>query len=378
MSITVTGRRGLVLTHSDFETLNTQELLFDAVHYAMTSTKYNSAAKTTNGDSVGVIKDKIGTADLIYSGLATPAVGLATLGTPTIVPYGPYLIDDKFMAADNRPGTSFTTESFTAIPAPYEVWLISRRLPGQPFEAKLQGAPCSEYLGDTGSGIRCIFNNVDIPGAAWQPAYELICERMVITGTYVSYYVNGTLVGTNSDLTAGGANGSSDVIGNTTKTAHSLIPYTNSADFDFGAKYFKIGIFSDATAAAIYASLATKWNLGSTPNKPLLTNMRWVKSGTSYTPEIAVLHTPPGVTLAAQSTWDYQWFWKDLQTNYDTQTQFSTSYVVNAGDFPANDGSHTDVCIKFRVRAKDTSGNTWRYLSGLFELYTAGASQYSV
>lgn len=365
----VRGRIGVVAPPNvTFETLNTQELTFDAVHYAATSTKYSGSTKTVNGDSVGTIKDKIGSWDMFYAGLDQPTI----TGVP------PQLIDDKWLMFDNRPGANYNSDTFSKIPSPYEVWLVSRNMPGQRFEAKMQGAPISSYLGDDGSSIRIIFNNCEITGSTIAPSYEIIIERLIVNPMDASYYVNGSLVGIITDLSSGGQNTSQSIADNTTRSVHSIAPYTNAMDFDFGALYFKSGSISSGSAATIYSSLASKWGVGTTPtNQILLNQIRWVASGSSYVPEATVSYTPPGVTVADPSTWDYQWYWKDLQTNYNTQTLFSTNRIVNVGDFPADDGSHTDVCIKFRVRPKDTNGNSWRYISGLFELYGSGASEYS-
>jgi hypothetical protein len=340
-----------------FSSLNKEELLFDAVHYALGS-------KTASNGSVTAITAKKGGLDMNYAGVQNPTI---TGIPPTLIDTG------KWLMFDNRPSTNYNSAAFTPVKAPYEIWLISRNMPGQRFEAKMQGSPVSAYLGDNdGGGIRAVFNNVTIPNSSLSPNYQVVIERMVIKPNSVDYYQNGKFIGS-SDLSAGGANTAKSILDNTTRSIHSIGTYTNSMDFDFGALYFKAGGFSDGDATTVYNSLAAKWNAGSTPDQILLSNIKWTNVNGTYTPSATVIHTPEGVTLADPSKWKYQWYWKDNETNYATQAQFSTNMVVHSGDFPSDDGSHTAVCIKVRVMPVDVNGKGWRYLSGTFGEYTQGA-----
>jgi hypothetical protein len=147
-------------------------------------------------------------------------------------------------------------------------------------------------------------------------------------------------------------------------------------DYDFGALYFKkTAPFTDSDYTNnVYPDLAAKWNVGVYPNQILLNNMGWTRSGTTYTPAATVINTPSGVTVAAMSTWDYEWFWYSDQNNLGKQTKFSTSYQVNQTNFPT-DGTtfngvvQTGVSIKVRMRPKSTTGAVWRFLSGTYGKY---------
>jgi hypothetical protein len=338
-----------------FVTLNAQEALFDNVHYALGSTVYGGSAIATNGQSVGKIYDLKGNVNIPYAGDAAP--------TLTGIP--PTLIDDKWLTFDNRPNTEYNSAPFTAIKPPFEVWLVSRNMPGQRYEAKLQGGDNACYLGDNSSGIRIINSAYGfVPNSTVAPNYQTTLERVVIkTDNTSDYYQNGVWVG-NVAFQGNDING-------VVKKILAVGPYTNSMDFDFAAMYFKAGAFTTADAATIYNSIATKWKVGTIPtNRILLSHIKWDNVNGVYTPSATVINTPTGTTVADPSTWDYQWFWFDAETNLNIQTLFSTKRVVTQADFPLNDATHHNVSIKFRVRPKDTNGKSWRYFSGTFGSYT--------
>ena len=335
-----------------FQELNAQELRFDNVYYAMGSTNYTTGKPAVNGEAIGRIPDRKGNAPLIYAGTANPTI----TGVP------PQLIDDKWLMFDNRPNTNYNSLPVAPISPPFEATLISRNMPGQLFEAKMQNGNNALYCGDIGSPVRVFDSKGNIPNSVKAQSYETTIERIVVKPTGVDYWLNGKFVGTYS------FNGLSSeaVLANTIKKYHSMGTFTNSMDFDFGALYFKTGIFSDTEYADVYSSLASKWKPGTLPDEILLNKINWVNKDGTYTPSATIINTPKGVTVADPSQWDYQWFWKDDETNYDTQTLFSTKMIVNTGDFPANDEKHHNVAIKFRVRPKDTKGASWRYISGTF------------
>jgi hypothetical protein len=341
------------IPNSNFSALNPQELKFENIYYAMGSSAYNNNNKVAvNGESVGKIPDRKGHADLLYAGIPQP--------TLTGVP--PQLIDDRWLMFDNRPNTYYNSLPVAPINPPFEATLISRNMPGQLFEAKMQNGNNGLYCGDIGSPIRVFDSNGIIPNSSKARNYEVSIERIVVKQGGVDYWLNGKYIGTYSFTGLS----TQAVLANTIKKFHSMGTFTNSMDFDFGALYFRSGTFTDNEYGEVYASLASKWNVGTTPDQILLSNINWVNKNGTYTPSSIVINTPEGVTVADPSQWDYQWFWKSDETNYDTQTLFSTKMVVNVGDFPANDQTHHNVAIKFRVRPKDSKGKSWRYFSGIF------------
>jgi hypothetical protein len=358
-TVTPTPDPGTTTTPTDptvLATLNAEEKLFTNAHYSI-------GAKLTANGSVLSFPDKIGGNDMQYVGITNPTI----TGIP------PTQIDSGvFTMFDNRPCTNFHSAAFTPVKAPYELWYITRNMPGQPFEAKAEGSPISGYLANDGKAIRAIFNNVDVPGAAQAPFYQTIIERMVVKPNSVDYYVNGQLQGRVTDLSSSGQNTAKSIADNTTKSVHGIGTYTNCTDFDFAALYFKADIFSDTDALKIDTSLAAKWAVGTLPNQILLSNIGWNNVNGIYTASGIVINTPTGVTVAPQSQWSYQWYW---MTSFDTQTLFSTKQSVTTANFPDSYASMTNFGIKCRIMPKDTNGNSWRYFSGLVGSYTQTASQ---
>lgn len=346
-------------SNPSFTVLNAKEMMFDNVYYAMGSVVYNGDKVAGNGEAVGKIPDKKGTADLIFAGIPQPTI----TGVP------PQLIDDKWLMFDNRPNTNYNSLPVTPISPPFEATLISRNMPGQLFEAKMQNGNNGLYCGDIGSPVRVFDANGNIPNSSKARNYETTIERIVVKQTCVDYWLDGKIVGT-FNFTGLPTDA---ILANTIKKYHSMGTFTNSMDFDFGALYFKAGVFSDAEYADVYASLAAKWTAGTMPNQILLDNIKWVNQNGTYTPSSTVTNIPEGATISDPAQWDYQWFWKDDETNYGKQTLFSTNRVVHTIDFPANDETHHHVSIKYRVRPKDSQGKTWRYFSGTFSDAKQGA-----
>ena len=347
--------------------LTTQELRYDNTQQAKSSLKYTDYATAAgNGDSVGVVLDKIGSLPLVYAGIASP----------TIIKAPPKLIDTLWLQFDNQPNTNYDSPNFTAKTPPFEVVIVSRDLPGQLYEAKMENGFNGCYLGNFGLDMRVFDQNGVITGSGNPPKYYPIIQRVVVKTTGIDYWLNGTKVGTFSfsGLTA------PQIAGSTTKTIQSISTFTNSMDFDFGALYFKGGSFftdSDWTTT-IFPDFSTKWGIGVLPNQILLSNIGWTRSGTTYTPAATVINTPSGVTVAAMSAWDYEWYWGSDQHGLGDQTKFSTSYQVQQTDFPnngtiVNGVAQTNVSIKVRMRPKSTVGGVWRYLSGIFGSYTQAA-----
>lgn len=343
---------------SNFGTLLPAEKLFTDVNLAYKST-------TIANGSVSVIKDYLGNYPLNYVGIANPTI----TGIP------PTPIDSLFLAFDNRPNSNYNSTTFTPVVQNYEIWLVSRNMPGQRFEAKLQGSPESDYLGDLDQGgIRLIFNNCTVLNSVIYDNYKIQIERIVVKPKEADYYVNGKFIGAITDFSAGGANTAQSILDNTTKKMNGIGAYTNSMDFDFGGLYFKAGLFSDSVANSTYAVLAKKWNVNSIPNQILLQDIGWNNVNGSYTATANIINIPNGIIVADISKWRFQWYWKDNATNYATQTLFATKQTVTSADFPSNWQSLDGFVIKCRIEPIDTNGNSWRYFSGLFQLPSSGSS----
>lgn len=340
-----------------FGTLNAQEQLFDNVHYAYQSLVYNGTSVAANGQSIGTIPDKKGTATVLYAGIPNPTI----TGVP------PQLIDNKWLMFNNQPNTNYQSANINPINPPFEVWMVSRIMPGQRYESRMQGGGNALYLGDLSTDIRIIDATVgEVTGSVLPPNYSVAIERVVLNSNNTAeYWQNGVKVGTIS------TNGI--ISYNLIKTYHAIGVFTNSMDFDWAASYFKAGTFTSDQVTAIWTSLMAKWGAGSLPtNQILLSNIMWTNVNGTYTPSATITNTPAGVTVADPSKWDYEWYWcQDLSA----QTLFSTKQIITTADFPAGYASMPSFIIKFRVRPKDTNGNTWRYFSGTFGDYTRSSQQ---
>lgn len=336
-----------------------EEKLFDAAHFAK-----GAKLDPANGSIIS-FPDKIGGNDLVYAGVAAPAMN----------DLPPLLIENgAFAEFLNRPDTQYHSALFKAVKPVYEIWYVTRTMPGQQFEAKSEGNPVSGYLANDGQSMRIIFSNVDIPGVVQAPDYELTIERMVVNKGGADYWRNGQLLGSVTDLSAGGANKASDITGNTTKTMHGLSTSNNCPDFDFAAMYFKAGGFSADDAAKIYTALAAEYNAGSMPNEILLSQIAWNNVNGVYTPSARVISTPAGVSVAPMNQWGYEWYWKTAATNFAVQKLFSTKMIVTEADFPEGYASEPGFSIKVRMKPVATNGDGWRFLSGVFGSYTNGNS----
>lgn len=341
--------------------LTTQELRYENIQQAKSSLKYSDFATAAgNGDSVGVILDKKGYLPLVYAGIASP----------TIMKAPPRLIDTIWLEFNNEPHVNYDSMVFSANTPPFEVVVVSRELPGQLFEAKMENGPNGAYLGNLGSDTRVFDQNGIMVGSGVPEKYKPVIERLAITTAGIDYWRNNVKKGTFSfsGLSSG------EIAASTTKTIHSIGTFTNCMDFDFASLYYKDGTsFTDSDwTTNIYPELATKWNVGILPNEILLSNIGWTRSGTTYTPVATVINTPAGITVADPSSWDYEWYWGSDQHGLGDQTKFATTYQVNQSQFPNNGGpeGQTNVSIKVRMRPKNTLGATWRFLSGVYVDYT--------
>ncbi|HTH83260.1 MAG TPA: hypothetical protein VL490_10015 [Mucilaginibacter sp.] len=332
--------------------LNSKEKLFDVVHIA-------ANAKVEANGSVLSIPDSKGKFDLNYDNDA--------LLKPTITKVPPQLLDGFRLQFNNQPRTYYTSNSFDPISPPFEVWIVDSNMPGQGWEAKTMPGGNAAYLANNGSGIRLLEHIVVVPNSVEAPNYVTVIQRIVVKPAGADYYQNGVYVG--SVTLNGRGLTERDMVGNTTKTIHSIGTNTNNSDWDFFAQYFKAGTFTPAEAKEIYNSLAAKWHVGSTPNQILLSDINWTNKNGIYTPSAKVIKVPKGVIVAPPSKWDYQWYYVSGQSYLADQTLFSTKMTVKKGDFPINDAKHLGVQIKFRVRPKDIKGNSWRWFSGTYSAY---------
>jgi len=235
------------------------------------------------------------------------------------------------------------------------MWLVSREMPGQLYEEKLAGGGNAGLLGNNGAYMVRAINPQwgYVPNSVRPESFKFHVERLVIKDQLsVDYWLDGKFVGNvpfqSPELNALFKN--TEVIGVT----------SNSDVWDFAAQYYKIGLFNDADATAIFSTLKAKWNTETYPNQICIDNISWTKDATKFTPSAKVIYAPAGITVADPSQWDYQWYQDD--GTLGKQVLFATGYQPAISTFTSAKG----IKIKVIVRPKDINGKVWRYFEGTY------------
>jgi hypothetical protein len=341
--------------------LNAEENNFDHVIYANGSFGWNSTTRTptsaaaNNGEEVGKLKTAKGNWSVAYRGNGWSLTQDTQL--PGMDGKLPVLIDDKFLAFKNVPATYYE-QTGGAIPQklapPFEMWLVSRYMPGQRYEERLAGGGNCSLLGDSEYLIRAVNPQYGfVPNSVMPEIYKTHIERLVVKDqTQADYWIDGVYVGT-VKFQAPDLNGY-------VKTDEVIGVVSNNAVWDFAAQYYKIGNLDNATAAKTFTSLSTKWNTGVLPDQILLSNIGFSKTGSVYTPSAKVINVPAGVAVADPSQWDYKWYQDD--GTLGKQVLWSTDYQPSVSSFDPSKGTR----IKVTIKPKDTNGKGWRYLEGTY------------
>jgi hypothetical protein len=337
----------------------TEENIFDHIIYAYGSLAWNSKTRSVisteanNGEEVGKLKTVKGDWSIVYRGDGWSA----DTKNPGMDGKIPVLIDDKFLSFKNVPATYYEQIGGVIpeqIAPPFEMWLVSRYMPGQRYEERLAGGGNCSLLGDSEYRIRAINPQYGfVPNSIMPEIYKTHIERLVVKDqTQADYWIDGAYVGTIKfqypDL-----NGY-------TKTDEVIGVVSNNAVWDFAAQYYKIGNITDDVAAKIFSSLATKWKTGILPNQILLSNIAFTKNGDKYTPTAKVIKVPDGASVDDPSNWDYKWYQDD--GSLGKQVLWSTEYEPLTSSFNPNLGSK----IKVTIRPRDTNGKVWRYFEGTY------------
>jgi len=354
--ITKTGRKFTFYTPTFDTTLNAYENMFDHVLYAAGSKKWDSVnyvpiptVYATNSSQVGSINTKKGGWYEIYKGNGGSVMYPITKFNGLI----PTLIDTRYISFYNVPAIYYEQYNFTitTMAPTREMWLVQRFMPGQRYEEMLAGGGNASLLGDLEFSMRAVNPSYgSMPNSTFPEVYKTHILRIRYTTTTAYYYKDGVYQDSVNYQGADIPYIKNDAVMGVT---------SNNAVWDFAAQYYKIGNFSDADAAAIQTSLAAKWQTGVLPNQILLGSMGWSHDATKFTPFATVTNTPAGITVAAQSAWDYQWYQDD--GTLGNQVLWSTAYQPLVSSYNPALGIRVKVCI----RPKSTTGSfQWRFLDG--------------
>jgi hypothetical protein len=338
---------------------------FDAAYVAQESFEdKGGSTPIANRKPVRMIKDIIGDKDLIWAGKEVPS---PMWPTPPV-----FYVDENtggakptgYIFLHNVTDTYWESKLFTAIPQPYDVYVVLRDVEAVNFEAYFSRAFGLKEFGDrlqlilvSGNANKQIL--MDAPTKL--PFNKISIVRLRYDGANTKVWLNNVQVPPNT-VDVG------DIKIN-------LIAYgTNShvAQHDFFGMWAKFGTLTPAEHEIVYKTLADFYNPGNFPTKPLADKIKavWDRNTKSWSAQYTYVgENPEDLTKT-----EFQWGYQDLSKDLDTSTLFpgdkAKGKTLVRSDFPgeiplpgqANVSQQKGVRVFVIVKVYDNKGNSWRHL----------------
>jgi len=328
--------------------------------YLASEGKTTSGTKAVNGQEIDQIPDLIGTAHMNYAGISPAAL---TNGRGVMV-------NSKLLPFENQPNTHYESAFYTPRALPYEVWVVSRDLPGQQYEGRLPGGFARIYWGAIDFKDRIINSSYGaLPDSSYQGKFKLNLTRIRVNANgSADHWVNGQFI---ANLPFQGDDLTQALAGQYTKQYNGVGVNTNVADWQFAQMGVVFGSLSDANALTLQNNIYNRWSdtnmaINTVFDGIILNNLVWTHNAGVITPNFTVINNS-GKTLKDPTQWNYLWHYKTNQTNYAIQPLIGNTRTITTSAYPVSDSTHTGVVIKFRVQPVFNDGTTYPvYISGIF------------
>lgn len=351
------------------------ETYFDMAYLA--SNGFEDLAKTkatSDGKPVRVLKDVVGTKDAKWVGDLKPGLPSPIWTTP------PVFHTDEMGGYILVPNVSYTwwqTDKFTAIPQPYDVYIVMRDLQAVPYEGyvsagmgvrnkddhlelKIDSYNSSNVFTST---VKEFATNSGVP-----PKNKMAIIRMQFNGANSKIFINNVQVPGTVDLGTGAM----------FETGYGTL--SHAAQHDFYGMWIKFGgLLSDADHAYVYGKLSTQFNPGSYPKKPIADNIIVTWNTTTKSWDAKYTYVSPDGTAEDLTKTEYKWgFHKRYKGPLTTppaefdldQTNFFTAGTSTTGKsllrsavsslFTSVGLGETEVFVS--VKVYDTKGNSWDHM----------------
>lgn len=344
---------GNEISPSSRNSSNSLDSLFDAIFLA--SEGYEDFAKTISvkdGKPVRVIKDMVGDKDLIYGG---PESASDIWTTP------PQFHDDDaggYITLPNVKDILWGSQKFEKRPQPFDVYVVLRDLEAVNYEGYFAVGFGLRNRGDFLAINTSEEGNLDKP---------VLIEFNKITIVRIRFDGNNSKLWLNNKLVAPGSvnagKGGIDQLGYGTNS--------HAAHHDFYGMWVKFGTLTDADHKFIYETLATQYNPGVYPDKPLANHIRAEWNGTGWTATYEYISS----TGKAEDTnrTEYQWcYWDpkiDLSNAHFLPGAKAKKKSLVRSDFLTElPGPHNEQgrAVFVMVKVYDEDGNSWKYLRSPF------------
>lgn len=306
---------------------------FDNVYFASNSLT-SAGIRANDGDSVSIIPDSSGKYPLKYAGVAAPIL----TGRPPI-------LHNNEILFDNEPNSLFNSDSFPKlVNYPYEETLVLRVVPGTGYEQFQNDWNNDLSIGDSGGKLRA--GDADVATQTFDrseyQSFKVIAIHLLAESGKQTMWLNGKEVGAiSSRLTSH-------------KILNSIGVNTNNAQWNFLAKYVKLGKLSDLERSQHLASVNDFYKVGSLPVQPYASDVSIIKAGV-YTAKYKYNGTRPqniGRT-------EYRWLGLD-------DKGLGSVKLIGTGEILPLISASPFNSIRVEVKVYDVDGNSFRYISHAF------------
>ena len=342
---------------------------FDLAYIASGGFEDLAKAKAiSDGKPVRVLKDLVGTKDALWKGKEIPA---------PMWPTPPVYYNDAMGGYILVPNVSFSwwlSEKFTAIPQPYDVYIVMRDLQAVPYEGYISAGIGMrnkddhlelkiDYNDATGfhSAVKEFANGSGVP-----VKNKMSIVRIQFNGANSKVFINNVQVGGTVDLGSAG----------THELGYGTL--SHAAQHDFYGMWMKLGgLLNDKDNEYVYGKLAEIYKPGSYPDKPIADKIRSIWSSTSKSWEAQYDYVSPDGTPEDKTKTEYKWGYHMINKtggapalihDLDQTTFFigskATGKTLLRDDFPAifTAKGNGSVEVFVSVKVFDTAGKSWDHI----------------
>lgn len=335
--------------------------LFDVAYVA--SESFEDKAMTTaigHQKPVRAIKDLIGTRHIIYDGPEKPS---DLFPTPPVYYNYDYENGGYIMVPNVIPARWLTNGTFTAVPQPYDVYVVLRDLEAIKYEGYFAVGigmrNKSDHLelkidnAETGQT-----KQVDFAQDAGVPKWnKMSIIRIRYEGANSKVWINNQQLPGTVDV----GNGPINRLGYGTNS--------HAAQHDFFGMWIKFGTLTDAEHEFVYKTLEEQYEPDTYPDRPFANNIRavWNNTAKAWTAQYEYI-SPNGVAEDKTKT-EYQWYVHDLSVdlNFTHPVAGANKATFVRADYPAEfplagEGSPSTgkgARVYVTVKVFDTEGKSW-------------------
>lgn len=292
----------------------------------------SGGGRVVNGDSVAIIPDLVGKADLLYAGSLKPNL----TGRPPIY-------HDGEINFDNEPYTLFNSKKFDKVNYPYEETLVLRVFPGTGYEQFQNDWFNDLSIGDSGMKLRAgdADGNTQTFRASDYEYFKTYVIHVLAESGKQTMWLNGRNLGSISSRTE------------SRKLLNSVGVNTNNAQWNFIAKYVKLSRFSDKDREVHLAAVAELHGQGQLPKAPFASSVSIVDNGIQYSAK----YTYNGKLPQAKS--EYRWL--------GMVSSLADVKVISAEPTIPVSLAKQYIGVRVEVKVYDVDGKSFRFVSMPFK-----------